>query len=216
MSEIKSKIGLTPKGAYSSSTTYDYLDYVTNADGTYTSKQANNVGHALTETDWWEHDFISPKMRVNATTKNWEVSYDGGTTYIDTGISSKGEKGDKGDIGAQGAQGLQGIQGLQGATGDKGEDEFDGIQNVSGTDVTMQINPNILYIFGTMTSLNLTLATPTDSTRVNEYMIQFISGATPTTLTLPSIVKWIGSNYISASKTYQISIVNNLAVLEVS
>jgi hypothetical protein len=90
MSEIKSKIGLTPKGAYSSAATYDYLDYVTTADGTYTSKQASNTGHALTETDWWEHDFIAPKMRINATTKNWEISYDGGTTYTDTGISAKG------------------------------------------------------------------------------------------------------------------------------
>ena len=92
MSEIKSKIGLTPKGAYSSSVTYDYLDYVTNADGTYTSKKANNVGHALTETDWWEHDFISPKMRVNDN-GNWEVSYDGGSTYTDTGKTSKGSDG---------------------------------------------------------------------------------------------------------------------------
>jgi hypothetical protein len=90
MSEIKSKIGLTPKGAYSSSVTYDYLDYVTNADGTYTSKQANNVGHALTDTDWWEHDFVAPRMRVNATSKNWEISYDGGASYADLGVSSKG------------------------------------------------------------------------------------------------------------------------------
>lgn len=91
MSEIKSKIGLTPKGAYSSSVTYDYLDYVTNADGTYTSKQANNVGHALTETEWWEHDFIAPKMRINSGV--WEVSYDGGTTYTSTGISALGKDG---------------------------------------------------------------------------------------------------------------------------
>jgi hypothetical protein len=77
----------------------------------------------------------------------------------------------------------------------------------------MQINPNILYIFGTMTSLNLTLATPTDSTRVNEYMFEFTSGATATTLTLPSSVKWIGSNGVAASMVYQVSIVNNLAVM---
>jgi hypothetical protein len=88
MAEIKAKIGLTPKGAYSSTATYDYLDYVTTADGTYTSKQASNTGHALTETDWWEHDFIAPKMRINSGV--WEVSYDGGTTYTSTGISALG------------------------------------------------------------------------------------------------------------------------------
>jgi surface protein len=90
MSEIKSKIGLTPKGAYSSAATYDYLDYVSSTDGIYTSKQASNTGHALTETDWWEHDYIVPKTRVNSTTMTWEISYDGGTTYTDTGISAKG------------------------------------------------------------------------------------------------------------------------------
>jgi hypothetical protein len=57
MTEIKAKIGLTPKGAYSSAATYDYLDYVSSTDGIYTSKQASNTGHALTETDWWEHDY---------------------------------------------------------------------------------------------------------------------------------------------------------------
>jgi hypothetical protein len=91
MAEIKAKIGLTPKGAYSSTATYDYLDYVTTADGTYTSKQASNTGHALTETDWWEHDFIAPKMRINSGV--WEVSYDGGTTYTSTGISALGKDG---------------------------------------------------------------------------------------------------------------------------
>jgi hypothetical protein len=91
MAEIKAKIGLTPKGAYSATATYDYLDYVTTADGTYTSKQASNTGHALTETDWWEHDFIAPKMRINSGV--WEVSYDGGTTYTSTGISALGKDG---------------------------------------------------------------------------------------------------------------------------
>jgi surface protein len=90
MTEISAKIGLTPKGAYSSAATYDYLDYVSSTDGIYTSKQASNTGHALTETDWWEHDYIAPKTRVNSTTMTWEISYDGGTTYTDTGISAKG------------------------------------------------------------------------------------------------------------------------------
>jgi hypothetical protein len=94
-----------------------------------------------------------------------------------------------------------------------GKGEFDGIQNVSGADITMELQPNILYVFGEVTSLSLTLATPSDTTRVNEYMFQFTSGTTATTLTLPSTVKWIGSNGVAASMVYQVSIVNNLAVM---
>jgi hypothetical protein len=44
-------------------------------------------------------------------------------------------------------------------------------------------------------------------------MFEFTSGTTPTTLNLPESVKWMGDNTIEASKTYQVSIVNNIAVL---
>ncbi len=91
--------------------------------------------------------------------------------------------------------------------------EFDGVQTVTGTDVTQELQPNILYTFGEVTSLSLTLATPTNTARVNEYMFQFTSGTTATTLTLPSTVKWIGSHGIAASMIYQVSIVNNIAVM---
>ena len=46
-------------------------------------------------------------------------------------------------------------------------------------------------------------------------MIQFESGASPTTLTLPSTVQWVDDKSdIEANKTYQISIVNNLGIME--
>lgn len=44
-------------------------------------------------------------------------------------------------------------------------------------------------------------------------MFEFISGATATVLTLPDNIKWIGDNTIKVNKTYQISIVNNQAVI---
>ena len=80
-------------------------------------------------------------------------------------------------------------------------------------DTTCSIAPNIFHLWGTVTSLNITLATPDDSTILNEYMFQFTSGATATVLSLPSDIVWISEPTIEASKTYQISIVNNLAVI---
>lgn len=87
--------------------------------------------------------------------------------------------------------------------------------NHGTSDTTYSVTPNVLHFWGTVTSLTLTLATPTDATIVNEYMIEFTSGSTATTLSLPSSVEWAescGSLSVEASKTYQISIVNNIGL----
>lgn len=75
------------------------------------------------------------------------------------------------------------------------------------------INPNYLYVWGTMSSLSIALATPADSTIYNEYMFQFTSGSTPTSLSVPSTVKWVVEPNIEANKTYQVSIVNNIGII---
>ena len=91
-------------------------------------------------------------------------------------------------------------------------------QNVISTttggsgEVTQTIDPNKLYKFGEVSTLNITLGSEIPNI-YNEYMFEFISGSTPTVLTLPETVKWIGSDNIEANKTYQVSIVNNLAVM---
>jgi hypothetical protein len=38
-------------------------------------------------------DAISPQVRINPTTSEWEVSYDGGNTWTPTGTSAKGKDG---------------------------------------------------------------------------------------------------------------------------
>lgn len=89
------------------------------------------------------------------------------------------------------------------------------VVNHGTSDTTFAVTPNIMHIWGTVTSLTLTLATPTDSTIVNEYMIEFTSGSTATTLSLPSSIEWAescGNLSVEASKTYQISIVNNIGL----
>jgi len=85
--------------------------------------------------------------------------------------------------------------------------------NHGTSDTTFALTPNLLHIWGEVTALTLTLATPTDSTIVNEYMFQFTSGTTATTLSLPSSVTWVAAPSINAGATYQVSIVNNLGVI---
>ena len=82
----------------------------------------------------------------------------------------------------------------------------------SGT-VTKQLKPNTFYKFGSCSKLTITFAAE-ESGIENEYKFEFVSGTTATTLSLPDTVKWSGGNAptIEASKTYQVSIVNNLAV----
>lgn len=79
-------------------------------------------------------------------------------------------------------------------------------------DTTFALTPNVLHVWGEVATLNLTLAAETSGV-VNEYMAQFTSGTTATVLTLPDTVTYIGESTIEADKTYQVSIINNLAVL---
>lgn len=82
----------------------------------------------------------------------------------------------------------------------------------SGT-VTKQIKPNTFYKFGPCSKLTITLAAE-ESGILNEYMFEFVSGSTATALSVPDTVTWSGGEdpTIEANKTYQVSIVNNLAV----
>ena len=79
-------------------------------------------------------------------------------------------------------------------------------------DTTFALTPNVLHVWGEVAALNLTLAAETSGV-VNEYMAQFTSGTTATVLNLPDTVTYIGESTIEADKTYQVSIINNLAVL---
>lgn len=80
-------------------------------------------------------------------------------------------------------------------------------------ETTLALTPNVYHQWGEVASLNLTFQEGTNPDIVDEYVFQFTSGATPTVLTLPDTVKWIGDSTIEASKTYVITVVNNLAVL---
>lgn len=88
------------------------------------------------------------------------------------------------------------------------------IEHVSGTSQSLSIYPNIFYKFDDpLTSLNLTLSELDDSTIAQEYIVEFVSSSTPTTLTVPNTVNWIKNPEIKASKRYYITIVDNLGII---
>lgn len=92
---------------------------------------------------------------------------------------------------------------------------FMGVAVVNQTESNVEIQPNVFNKWGEMSSLTITLATPSSTNIMNEYMIEFISGNNPTSLTLPSNLIYVNGTAptIEANKTYQISILNNAAII---
>lgn len=111
--------------------------------------------------------------------------------------------------------GLKGERGEQGAQGLKGDNGDSGIMSsvlIEGATPTQSISPNKFYKFESVTTLTITFSPETPNV-LNEYMFQFTSGETATVLNMPDSVRWIGDHTIEPNKTYQVSIVNNLAVI---
>lgn len=80
-------------------------------------------------------------------------------------------------------------------------------------EATLEITPNVMHVWDEVASLTITLGAEEEG-RASEYIFQFTSGATPTTLTLPSDLTWANGEALApeANKTYQVSIVNGMAV----
>ena len=53
-------------------------------------------------------DAIAPQVRINDTTKKWEISTDGGITWVSTGVVAEGKDGANGSNGENGANGTNG------------------------------------------------------------------------------------------------------------
>ncbi len=100
---------------------------------------------------------------------------------------------------------------VQGKDGTNGKNYS--VEILESTSSTQEIQSNKFYKFGEVSSLNITLAAITDTSVLNEYMFEFISGSTATTLTLPNAIKWLETPSIEANKIYQCSIVDNIGVL---
>lgn len=85
--------------------------------------------------------------------------------------------------------------------------------NHGASDTSFALAPNVYHKWGEVASLELTLENPSDASTYNEYMFEFVSGDTATTLSLPSTVVFESELNIEANKTYQVSIVNNIGVI---
>ena len=95
-------------------------------------------------------------------------------------------------------------------------DEAIPVEVESVTSTSKSIEPNKYYKWtSAMSSLTITLATPTNTSILNNYMFEFTTSSSGCTLNVPSTVKWANGEAptIEASKTYQVSIINNLAVV---
>ena len=87
----------------------------------------------------------------------------------------------------------------------------------TSTSTTMTLSPNIYYrnTNTSLTRLTINLGSESDSSILNEYLVEFTTRSSGTTITLPSSVKWANGETptFEASTTYQISIVNNLGIV---
>lgn len=83
--------------------------------------------------------------------------------------------------------------------------------NHGTSDTTFTLTPNTFHVWDEVASLDLSFGAETSGV-ANEYLFQFTSGATATTLTLPSDIKWANNSAptISENKIYQISVLKGL------
>lgn len=82
------------------------------------------------------------------------------------------------------------------------------VSAVSGSSVTQALTPNTHYVFGTVTSLTITLGAATSGV-VNEYSFEFDSGSTATMLSVPSTVLGIDTTSVEAGTHYEVNIKYN-------
>lgn len=82
------------------------------------------------------------------------------------------------------------------------------------TETSYAVEPNVFHLWGVVSTLDITLAAPSDNTIYNEYLVQFSTGDTLPTVSFPSTIKWKDglAPILMQNKIYQISIVDNLAI----
>lgn len=68
MAQKRFTIGITAGGGYDPTVTYKKLArvYDPTTDCSYISRKANNVGHAVTDTEWWQKDKSDARMPVQS------------------------------------------------------------------------------------------------------------------------------------------------------
>lgn len=87
-----------------------------------------------------------------------------------------------------------------------------GMEVVTQTSASAVIEPGVLNVWGEMAELSIDFA-PGKEGHAGEYCAEFVSGETPTVLSLPADVKFPEEPTIEANMRYQLSVVNNIALI---
>lgn len=82
---------------------------------------------------------------------------------------------------------------------------------VQQTNPVVSIQPNKLNVWGNVSSLTITLASG-EAGIANEYMLQFTVNGNGFNLSFTSTVRWVDESEWESGYTYQVSILNGLAV----
>lgn len=85
-------------------------------------------------------------------------------------------------------------------------------KDAADTEVTLE--PNKLYIFPEMATLDVTLSDNVDTSVASEFHFVFQSGATATTLTLPETIVMPDGFSVDANKIYEISILETMMLAQ--
>lgn len=87
--------------------------------------------------------------------------------------------------------------------------QIDNVVGDSNGNASLALRMNMLHVVTNCTRLSVYIGVVGG----NEGIFQFTCGSTPVTLVMPSTVKWINEPTIEANKTYQVSVLNNIAVI---
>lgn len=79
-------------------------------------------------------------------------------------------------------------------------------------DTTFTLTPNTFHVWGEVDSLDLSLGDEIPG-MMNEYLFEFSSGVTPTTLSLPEGLSYVNSPSFGAYQKNQVSILNNMVAI---
>ena len=83
---------------------------------------------------------------------------------------------------------------------------------VNQTALSVAVNPNVLNVWSSAISSLAVTFNAGSSGRPNEYMLEFTVSGSSFTLTLPSNVRWAEEPEWQEGYSYQVSILNNLAI----
>lgn len=87
--------------------------------------------------------------------------------------------------------------------------QIDNVVGDSNGNALLALRMNMLHVVTNCTRLSVYIGLAEG----NEGIFQFTCGSTPVTLVMPSTVKWVNEPVIEANKTYQVSVLNNIAVI---